>query len=60
MCVGSHFIWIVPYRWSTDVHTISKLYVHVIRSISGEPKSRLRRGDWDEVNKVFIETPGED
>ena len=24
-----------------------------------EPKSRLKRGDWDEITKVLIETQGE-
>jgi hypothetical protein len=31
-----------------------------MRSGTGEPKSRLRQGEWDEVTKVFIETQGGD
>ena len=31
---------------------------YVMRSGTGEPKSRLRQRYWEEVTKVFIETQG--
>ena len=49
---------IVIYDLVVTVQLIPMNYHSVMRSGTREPKSRLRRGDWDEVTKVFIETQG--